>query len=75
MFNLKLIGLSIDKNFNKWKSYINKEKIPWQTFVLEKGMHNPIIKLLGFEGVPHCLLSDSNGVIIKEHTTYAYVLQ
>ena len=72
---LKIIGVSIDEDFEKWASYIKRESIPWDTFVLTEGMNNSIIKFLGFHGVPRCLLIDVNGTILKEHTSYSGVIE
>lgn len=71
---IEIIGFSVDKNSKDWYQYISKYKIPWKTFVLENDMNSPIIKFLNFEGVPHCLFVDENGIILKEHTSYTYVL-
>jgi thiol-disulfide isomerase/thioredoxin len=71
---IEIIGFSIDKKKEDWFTYVSKYNIPWKTYILPDNMNNLLIKYLNFDGVPHCLFTDNKGNILKEHTSYEYVL-
>ena len=69
-----IIGLSVDHNSAKWFAYVQKELLPWQSFVVDEGIRNPLIKRLNFEGIPRNFMLDKNGIIIDEHTDYRFFI-
>ena len=72
--DLKIIGLSIDKNSKQWFDYVQKESLPWVTYILPGDTENALIKFLNFQGVPRTILIDENKKILKEHTSYTGIL-
>lgn len=64
----EIIALSVDTNPANWFSYVRKEMLPWNSFVLVGGISNALINRLHFEAVPRNFLVDENGFIVEEHT-------
>jgi peroxiredoxin len=73
--NIKVVGVSVDENTEKWKNYIKKENFPWENYLLENGMENFLVKSLSFKSIPRNFLLDNKGVIIAENTDLRQVLK
>lgn len=72
---IKITSFSIDKSMNSWKKYIHTNNFPWQCFLIEGEMNNPMIKQLGFAGIPRNFLLDEKGVILFENTDLRKILK
>jgi len=72
---VKLIGLSVDTKEEKWRKYVQEEKNPWNSYLLEGGWHNTLVKALGVEGIPRNFLFSRNREIIMEHTDIRRILK
>ena len=72
---IKIIGLSIDRDFTKWKKYLNDDKLPWSSYLLQGVMNNEMIKALKFQGVPRNFLLDTDGKVLAENTDIRKILK
>lgn len=68
--NYEIIGLSTDESSAKWFKYVERENLPWRTYVIDLGISNPIVLNLKFDGVPRNFLIDDKGIILEEHTDF-----
>lgn len=72
---IKIIGLSIDRDHVKWEKYLKEEELPWECFLINGEMDNPMITKLGFQGIPRNFLLDSTGKILAENTDIRKILK
>lgn len=61
--DFEIIGISIDKNMDKWRNMIEGKGMPWIQFI-DSNMSNPISNIYGVTAIPHTVLIDENGEII-----------
>ncbi len=64
--NIAIVGLSVDADKTKFANYVKDEDFFWDTYRLDDRMENPLVKFLGFSGIPRNFLLDSNHSILKE---------
>ena len=60
----EVIGISLDNNEGKLKSFIEKAKIPWQQYFDSKGGENKLALKYGIISIPQTYLLDGTGTII-----------
>ena len=63
---LNIIGVSLDKDLNKWNEAIAKDKITWTQVSNLKEWQDPIAKLYGVEQIPTTFILDASGVVIAK---------
>jgi len=63
-----VFSVSLDKQANKWKAAIEKDKLVWDTHVSDlKGWSSKAGKAYGVSGIPATFLIDENGKIIAKN--------
>jgi thiol-disulfide isomerase/thioredoxin len=60
----KIVGVSLDKNVDKWKEAIAKDKITWTQISNLKGWEDPIAKLYNVNEIPSTVILDDKGTIL-----------
>lgn len=63
---LNIIGVSLDKDLNKWNEAIAKDKITWTQVSNLKEWEDPIAKLYGVEQIPTTFILDGSGIVIAK---------
>ena len=63
---IEIIGISIDRNSDKFSDYVIREGFPWKMFRINDETDNPILKKLGFIGIPRNFLIGKDAKILKE---------
>lgn len=61
---VRIIGLSIDQEQEKLKSHVNSKGWTAVEHYWSRNGKNTADKDFGVQGVPHCLLVDTNGVVV-----------
>ncbi|MBS1736275.1 MAG: thioredoxin family protein [Bacteroidetes bacterium] len=72
---VRIIGLSVDSSPQKWIKALIQDDLPWKNYLLENDMRNPMIKKLGFDGIPMNILLDSKKTIIAQNTDIRKILK
>ena len=62
-----ILGVSLDKNKDKWEEAIAKDKLTWNHVSDLKGWGNAAGKLYGIRAIPANLLLDKNGKILARN--------
>lgn len=62
----QIIGVSLDKDAEKWKSAIDKDFLAWIHVSNLQEWNDPIAKLYGVEAIPFTVLLNEKGVIIAK---------
>ncbi len=60
-----ILGVSMDKNREKWLQAIEDDKLHWSQVSTLEGWANPVGKLYGVNSIPHAILIDAEGNIVK----------
>ena len=63
---LNIIGVSLDKEADKWKEAIAKDQLTWTQVSNLKFWECPIASKYGIQSIPSTLLLDANGKIIAK---------
>ncbi len=63
---LNIVGVSLDKDMNKWKEAIAKDNITWTQISHLQEWNEPIAKQYGVEQVPTTFLLDATGKIVAK---------
>lgn len=63
---LKIIGVSLDKEKEKWVEAIAKDKLDWVQVSNLKFWDDPIAKDYAVEGIPATFILDANGTIVAK---------
>lgn len=64
---LNIIGVSLDKDENKWKEAIAKDKLSWYHVSNLKQWDEPIAKLYNIESIPSTVILDAKGNIVAKN--------
>lgn len=72
---VSVIGLSVDTDEKKWKSYLKNDNLPWRIYLLPDGMDNKIVKDLDMRSIPMNLVLDGNLKIVAQNTDIRKVLK
>lgn len=70
---IEFIGISTDKNLEKWKSYLEKHEYTWPNFLQDRG--KTITDQLGISGFPTYLILDKTGKILEMNSSFSNVLK
>lgn len=62
--NFTVLGVSLDKDKDKWKQAIADDKLTWNHISDLSFWDSKAVSLYGFDGIPYNVLVDPNGVII-----------
>ena len=65
--NFQIIGISLDTNRSRLRSYLQRERITWPQFFDGAGWDNSVAQQYGINGIPQTYLIDGNGFIRKEN--------
>lgn len=60
-----ILGVSMDDNREKWLEAIEVDGLVWAQVSVLKGWNNPVGKLYAVNGIPHAILIDPDGNIVK----------
>jgi thiol-disulfide isomerase/thioredoxin len=63
---LNFIGVSLDKDAQKWKEAIAKDKLVWNQVSNLKFWEEPIAKQYGVESIPATFILDAKGTIVAQ---------
>lgn len=64
--NVEFIFLCIDSEEDKWKAMLSELQIGGTHYYLNNAESSALRKILGIRGVPHYVMIDKNGTIIKQ---------
>lgn len=70
---IAFIGLSVDEDYDKWKQYLAKKKLPWQQFIENRDEVSLISESI--PGYPFYLIVDKSGNIIDYFQKYEQLYQ
>jgi len=60
-----VLGVSMDNNREKWLAAIEADGLTWSQVSTLEGWANPVGKLYGVNSIPHAMLINRDGTIIK----------
>ena len=60
----EILGISLDKDKNRWLGAIEKDKLTWPQVSDLKGWGNEVGKMYGVSSIPHTVLIDEEGNIL-----------
>ncbi len=60
-----ILGISMDNNRDKWLAAIEADGLTWSHVSTLEGWANPVGKLYGVNSIPHAVLINRDGTIIK----------
>lgn len=64
---LEVVGVSLDKNREKWINGIKELNMTWPQMSDIKYWKSPVVKMYAIQGIPHTVLLDENGIIIAHN--------
>ena len=64
---LQILGVSFDKDHEKWVKAIEKDKLSWKHVSDLKGWNNAAGEIYGIRSIPSNILIDKNGVIVAKN--------
>lgn len=62
----EVVGVSLDKDADKWQQGLKDLKMTWPQMSDLKFWESPIVQLYAFNGIPHTVLLDKDGIIIEK---------
>jgi len=66
-----MVSISYDEKYQKWKTALEDEKMPWRQLIIDKEIDVYSKELFQFDGsIPTTLLIDSSGKIIKKYVRH-----
>lgn len=63
--NFTILGISLDGDKSKWLGAIEKDNLTWTHVSTLEGWANPVSKQYGVASIPHAILIDPEGNIVK----------
>jgi len=69
--NVEVIGISIDKNQEQWRSFINEKQYPWKNYREVDEYENRMRTKLMIDVFPTYLLLDNKGSILYRSNTFS----
>jgi thiol-disulfide isomerase/thioredoxin len=67
--NFEIIGLSLDKDHNKWLNAVKTDKLLYTQFIDPKGFDAKAAEVFGVEALPSSFLFDEGGMLVKINPT------
>jgi thiol-disulfide isomerase/thioredoxin len=64
--NFEIIGISIDKNLNKWKEALVKDELSWINLIENKDFFGPVAKKYNIQSIPTNYLISPEGIIVAK---------
>jgi thiol-disulfide isomerase/thioredoxin len=64
--NFEILGVSLDRDAEAWKTAIQKDGLIWKQISDLKFWESEVVALYGFEGIPFSVLLDKEGKIIAK---------
>ena len=64
---LTIIGVSLDKDGNKWKEAIAKDNLAWTHVSNLQFWQDPIATLYNIKSIPATFIVDANGIIVAKN--------
>ena len=64
---LRIIGVSLDKDGNKWKEAIAKDNLAWTHVSNLQFWQDPIATLYNIKSIPATFIVDANGIIVAKN--------
>ncbi|HHG83135.1 MAG TPA: TlpA family protein disulfide reductase [Bacteroidetes bacterium] len=68
---VRFIGISWDKNPNKWMFALNRLQIEWQQIIVPKGSEDFLNKNFPHRGIPTAFVISRNGKVKRVNDVYA----
>lgn len=65
--NFEILGISIDKDKNKWKEALVKEKLEWINVIENKEFLGEVVKKFGVNSLPSNFLINNEGKIVAKN--------
>ncbi len=62
---LGIVGISLDENRGAWANAVSELEIPWTQISDLKGWDNAIARAFNIEAIPHMIMIDQQGRIVK----------
>jgi len=72
---IKIVALSLDKNANKWKKYLEEDEYPWNSYRLQGEWNNKMVRKMNIGSIPRIFLLDSTGKVIAENVDIRKILK
>ncbi len=63
----EILGVSFDKDYDKWLEAINEDQLTWYHVSDLQGWNNTAGKIYGVMSIPHTLLLDRDGIIVAKN--------
>lgn len=63
----EVVGVSLDRTHEEWIEGIKSLQMEWPQMSDMKFWETPVVDLYAFQGIPHTVLLDSEGVIIEKN--------
>ena len=63
---LVVLSINLDKDPQKWKSFVEKNKMTWLQ-CWDSGFDGPLSKIFAINAIPHTFTIDADGVLQDEH--------
>lgn len=67
--DIKFVSISIDKNLNDWKKFLDKHHPAWEQYVVPKDEQDAFLKRFAINGIPRFMVIDSQSRIVNLNTT------
>jgi peroxiredoxin len=64
---LNIVGVSLDKDANKWKEAISKDELTWAQVSNLKFWDEPIAAQYGVQEIPSTFILDASGKIVARN--------
>jgi len=71
----EVIGVSHDDDRAAVEAFLEKEKLPWVNLFRDGERRPPVVEYYGIHGIPHCILVDRDGKVIKEGLNSRWVAE
>ncbi len=65
--NFEILGVSMDRNLNKWRNAIAKDNMIWPQVCDGLGSDSPVMIKFGVYSLPKNFLLDKNGMIVAKN--------
>lgn len=61
-----IIGISLDSDYNKWKTTVETMKMPWLQLSELRGWDSYVAKQFSVSAIPYTIITNKDGVILKK---------
>lgn len=74
-YGFTIVWVALDANKEIWRKVVQTEKLPGIHLIDEKEWLSPLVKIFQMQKVPHLILVDKNGIIVKNNILFNEVQQ